>query len=409
MQSSSEAASPVRPAHVPDALVRPYPFAGLERTTTADPRSFLPEVHKGPAVFWADGAHHLAAGAWIPRRFEDLQKINMDSEHFSPRGMSPYGALLGESWFLLPVEADPPVHALYRLALSPLLAASRIAVLDDKIRSYARTRMEALKPAGGCEFVTDFAFEFPIRVFLDLMGLPQEGMSQFLAWEHMILRSSNREEMTEATRSITEYLEAECESRRVNPKNDLLTLCVEAEIEGRKLTRDELTGFCFNLFVGGLDTVSTNMSSHFRYLAERPDQQRLLRAHPEKIPDAVEELMRAYAGVTTSRRCIVETQIGDVTVMPGDFVMLPTMLGSNDPEVFENPELIDFDRKPRHVSFGYGPHICIGIHLARRELRIAMEQALAVLPEFSLEPGAEITSYLAGIVGPRELPLVWAR
>jgi cytochrome P450 len=239
------------------------------------------------------------------------------------------------------------------------------------------------------------------------MGLPQERMSQFLEWEHAILRSTTVEPIAAATRQITDYLTEACEERRREPRNDLLTLGVQAEVDGRKLTADELTGFCFNLFIGGLDTVSTNMASHFRHLAERHDHQAHLRANPDRIPDALEELMRAYASVTTSRRCVVETKISGVTIMPGDMVLLPTPLAAHDPEVFLDPDVIDLDRKPRHLSFATGPHVCIGIHLARREMRIAIEEALSILPEFSIEPGAEITSFLGGIIGPRELPLVW--
>jgi len=373
----------------------------------ANPRTLLPDFLEYPPIFWAPGAHRAEDGAWVPRRYADLQQIYMDTEHFSSRDFAGFGKLVGQDWFLIPAEADPPLHQLYRLTLNPMLAPSRIALLEDKIREHARRRLSALKAKGGCEFVADFAFEFPIRIFLDLMGLPQEGMAQFLEWEFAIVRATSLEEVAKATKEITEYLTEACDERRRIPRNDLLTLGVQAEVEGRKLTPDELTGFCFNLFIGGLDTVSTNMSSHFRHLAERPDHQSYLRANPDKIPNAVEELMRAYASVTTSRRCAAETTIGGVTMMPGDVVLLPTPLAAHDPEAFPNPEVVDLDRKPRHLSFAIGPHVCIGIHLARRELKIAIEEALAVLPEFAIEPGAQITSFLGDIIGPCELPLTW--
>jgi cytochrome P450 len=331
----------------------------------------------------------------------------MDTEHFSSRDLAPFGQLTDETWHLIPAEADPPLLALYRMTLNPMLAPSRIAKLDDKMREYARARLDTFKEKGRCEFVADFAFEFPIRVFLELMGLPQDQMAQFLEWEHAILRASSLDQIAGATRQITAYLAEACEQRRRNPRNDLLTLGVQAEIDGRKFTSAELTGFCFNLFIGGLDTVSTNMAGHFRHLAERHDHQAYLRANPEKISDALDELMRAYASVTTSRRCIAETTIGGVTILPGDMVLLPTPLAAHDPEVFPNPEVVDLARKPRHLSFATGPHVCLGIHLARREMRIAIEETLAALPEFSIEPGAQITSFLGGIIGPRELPLVW--
>ena len=393
------------PPHVPPELVRSYSLVSAE-TTTVHPCSLLADIHEGPAVFWAPGAHPTAAGAWIPRRHADIEAVYTDTEHYSARGMAPFSMLVGETWYLVPAESDPPDHLRFRLLLNPMLAPNRIAALDDKIRHYAHERLKVLREMGGCEFVSDFAFEFPIRVFLELMGLPQEGIHQFLAWEDAILRNQDRESMAAAIVQITGYLASQCEERRRNPQNDLLTLGVQAQAAG-KLSEDQLTGFCFNLFVGGLDTVSTNMSSHFRHLAENPEQQAFLRANPDRIPDALDELMRVYAGVTTSRRCIAETSIGEARILPGDMVMLPTILAGHDPEAYPDPQIVDFDRKPRHLSFGYGPHVCIGIHLAKRELRIAMQEALSILPEFRIQPGVRIKSYLAGIVGPCALPLVW--
>jgi cytochrome P450 len=149
------------------------------------------------------------------------------------------------------------------------------------------------------------------------------------------------------------------------------------------------------------------MGMQFLHLAERPDHQAILRARPEIIPDAIDEMLRAYAPVGSARECIKETRIGDITVKPGDKVHLATFLATHDPAHLANPEEVILDRKTRHFAFGHGPHLCLGMHLARRELRIAMEEVLAGLPEFGLKPGAEIEYYLAITIQPIELPLVW--
>ena len=399
---------PERPAHVPAELVRPYPFAGRGTTTTGVPRDHFPEIHRGPPVFWVDAMPHSIPGAWVPRRYAELQQVYQDTEHFTPQGTSQFAQMIGERWFSIPGEAEPPLHSRYRLVLNPMFSPSRMAKLEERIRQYARELLLALRPRGACEFVSEFAFEFPIRVFLELMGLPQEHVAQFLAWEHAILRSQSIEPVAAAVKAVTAYLADQCELRRREPKDDLLTLGVEAEVEGRKLTDNELKGFCFNLFVGGLDTVSTNLSAHFRHLAEEPDHQRFLRENPEKVPDALDELMRAYAAVTTLRVCKKEIEVGGARMLPGDLVLMPTFLAANDPEVFLNPEIVDLARKPRHVSFGYGPHLCIGMHLARREMRIAIEEALAILPTFRIASGVDVVSYCSiAPIGPTELPLVW--
>jgi len=349
----------------------------------------------------------MMPGAWVPRSLEALQAIYMDTEHFTVKGTSGFAQMIGQEWYSIPHESDPPLHSKYRMLLNPMFAPKHIARLEDRMRLFARERLLELKPQGHCDFVADFAFEFPIRVFLELMGMPQEDMATFLAWEHAILRSSEQAPVAAALAKIVDYLAAQCEDRRANPRDDLITLAVQGEIEGRKLSQDELIGFCFNLFVGGLDTVSTNMSNHFRHLAENPADQAFLRANPERIGDAIDEMMRAYAAVTTIRLCTADTHIAGVEMKAFDLVVMPTHLAGNDPAAFPEPEKVDFNRKPRHVSFGYGPHLCIGMHLAKREMRIAMEEALAVLPEFRIAEGAEIESFCSGIIGPVELPLVW--
>nr|WP_245405787.1 cytochrome P450 [Sphingobium sp. Sx8-8] len=239
------------------------------------------------------------------------------------------------------------------------------------------------------------------------MGLPQERVAEFLSWEHSLLHEPDIAKIIDATRAVNAYLAEECESRRRAPRDDLITFAVQADVKGRPMTDDEITGFCFNLFIGGLDTVSTNMGLQFRHLAERPDHQATLRENPEKIPAALDELMRAYSPILNRRECIKEVEIAGQKILPGDKIMVPAFLAGRDPEEFPNPDEVILDRKPRHVTFGYGVHTCIGMHLARREMRIGMEEFLSGIPEFRIAPGAVVESYLAGTIQPVEIPLVW--
>jgi cytochrome P450 len=142
--------------------------------------------------------------------------------------------------------------------------------------------------------LSDFAFEFPVKVFLELMGLPQNRVKQFLAWEHALLHEPDIERIKDATRSVVACVREEIEDRRVNPRDDFITFGVQAKVDGRKFDDNELVGFCFNLFLGGLDTVSSNMGMQVLHLAERPDHQAVLRANPAMIPDAIDEMMRVF-------------------------------------------------------------------------------------------------------------------
>jgi cytochrome P450 len=395
---------PQVPDHVPDALVRPFPFYVGARTFE-HPSSLVAAVHENPPVFW--GEMTSVGSAWVPRRMRELRQIYLDTENFSVGGGSHFAGMVGETWVNVPSEIDPPLHTTLRSAINPLFIPRRMAALEDRVRHYARSAIAGFRARGECELMQDFAFEFPIRVFLELMGLPQDDMAQCLAWEHALLHAVSLEQAQEATRGVTRYLRDQIESRRRQPREDFISYGIALEAGGRGLTEDELMGFCFNLFVGGLDTVSTNIGHQFRHLAENPEDQALLRAHPERIGEAIEEFMRAYASSVTPRTCVREVEIGGVTMRPGDRVLMATFLGNRDPEEFADPDKVILDRKPRHVGFGFGPHMCIGMHLANREMRIAIEEFLDQIPPFRIAPGVRVESWLGGMVTPVALPLVW--
>ena len=392
------------PDHVPLEMVRAFPYY-VGAKTSENAYSFIAEVHRQPPVFWAETTS--IGSAWVPRRMEDLRAIYLDTENFSVAGGSYFASMIGETWGNVPSEVDPPLHTSIRSAINPLFIPRRMAALEDRVRHYAREAIARFKDRGHCEIMSEFAFEFPIRVFIELMGLPQDRMDQFLAWEHQLLHALTLEDVATASREVTTYLREEIDKRRRQPTEDFISYGLDVRFDGRGFTDDEMMGYCFNLFVGGLDTVSTNIGHQFRHLAERQDHQRQLRDNPEQIGEAVEELLRAYASSVTPRRCVRQIEINGVTMMPGDPVLMATFLANRDPEEFANPDDVILDRKPRHVGFGFGPHMCIGMHLAKRELRIAIEEFLAAIPEFRIADGEIVETWLGGMITPVALPLEW--
>ena len=403
---TSPSPEPQIPAHVPVSLVRPFPFV-FGTTTEADPyNEWVPEIHKGPEIFYALHAYPGGTPAWIVRRADDLRKIYFDTETYSSKDFSPFSKMIGDTWTNLPVEIDPPHHAKYRAFINPLFTPVAMTKLEGKIRQYAIEFIEAFRERGECEFMKAYAFEFPIKIFLELMGLPLELTKQLLEWETGLLHDPDLGHMAAATKSVVAYLRGEIEDRRRNPRDDIISYAVQVDVDGRKLNEDELVGFAFNLFIGGLDTVSTNMGLQFLHLAQNHEHQTYLRANPDKIPAAIDEFMRAYAPVTTFRTCTKETKFKGVKMMPGDKVAMCTTLAGRDPEEYSHPNEVRLDRNARHLSFGYGPHLCVGMHLARREMRIAIEELLRLIPEFSVKPGHIIRRHL-GMIQPVELPLVW--
>lgn len=397
---------PDAPRNVPADLVRETPFV-FGTITEQNPYDWVPEIHEGLPIFYAPNAYPGRSPAWVVRRMADMRDIYMDPATFSSRDFSPFSKLIGDSWTNLPAEIDPPDHQKYRVFANPLFAPMAMARLEDKIRHYAVEYVEGFKAKGECEFMAQFAFEFPIKVFLELMGLPLERAPEFLEWEYGLLHGSDLETIAAATRVVVAFLREEIDKRRDNPPDDAFGYALKARIDGgRALNDDELVGFAFNLFIGGLDTVSTNMGAHVLHLAQRHDHQAYLRANPDKIPQAIEELMRAYAPVTTFRTCTRDVEFKGVQMRAGDKVAMMTTLVNRDPEEFDRPNEVLLDRKPRHTAFGYGIHTCIGMHLARRELRIALEEMLARLPMFAVKPGHTMRRWL-GMIQPVELPLVW--
>jgi cytochrome P450 len=363
------------PAHVPDELIHDWPFQ-FGTTHTGNPYIDLVDpIHAGyPDVFFTRDAYPGAQPAWVVRRFEDVSAIYKDNVNFINRGFAPFAMLTGEDWHLVPAEMDPPNHGRYRAMIFPLFTPKAVRGLEGKVTAFASHYIDRFKDRGQCEFMSEFAFEFPIKVILDLIGLPQEMVGQVMAWETDLLHGHDLETIAAATRNVVDYLRSEIEERKRKPREDLLTFGVNAEVDGLRMTDSEVLGFAFNLFIGGLDTVSTNLGLQFWHLATHAHDQARLRADPRLIPDAVEEMLRGYAAVSTVRTVAHKVEIRGATMMPGDKVIMSTTLAGRDPSAWADPATIDFDRKPQHVSFATGPHLCLGLVLARREVGWAIER-----------------------------------
>lgn len=392
---------------VPLENIRPYALQ-MGNTTWDDPfKTIIPDIHRGPSVLYSPGAWFEAGDAWVFTREEDIRAVFMDTDHFSSKGISPYPSLVGENWGVTPVESDPPAHRGFRNVLTPLFTPQRVAALDDKMRSYVRGFIGEFRDKGEAEIMKDLAARFPIAVFLELFGLPMEEVDQFMAWEFDLLHNANMTTMGAAVRAVKQRLGVEMEARRRNPGNDFISHIVHSKNNGQPLSDDDAFGLCFNLYLGGLDTVTTNIGWQLRHLANDLPLQRQLRADPSLIPQAVEEMLRAYATVAMFRTCTSPVVVGGIPIKVGEKVIVSTSIGSNDPDVFENPMEVRLGRQQRHLGFGTGIHSCVGARLARRELVITLEEFLAAIPDFNIVPGAKILTHLGGVMQQDCLPLEW--
>jgi len=369
------------------------------------------KLHEGPDIFFnvTDEAHlGRAGGSWVVTRYELQREVLQDAVTFSSHGISGFSGLLGEDWPLVPLELDPPEHMKFRMLLNPLFAPAKINALEPSVRQAAADLIEKVRSEGGCEFMEAFGRPFPVGVFMRLMGLPLEEMPTFLQWEDGLLHGRDPAQRISAARSIKDYLLTLIAKRRARPTDDLVSFAVTSQIDGQPLSDEAVLGICYLFFVGGLDTVAATLGFTFRALAQQPELQRQLRADPDLIPDAVEEMVRAHGVVTTSRYVTRDIEFHGVQLRRGDRVSVPFGLASRDPSEYPEPNKIDFARgNTRNISFSAGPHRCIGSHLARREFKIALEEWMVRVPEFRLAPDEEPRVHATGVWGVDRLCLVW--
>lgn len=398
--------APFIPAHVPAALVQEFDFY-TNPQMSQDPFRAVGTLHGKLPIFWKP-TDPQSAGTWVLTRAEDIRTVLTTPELFSSKGEAGFSALIGEDWDMVPLELDPPEHEDYRQLLHPLLTPKAVNKLAEAVTARAVGLIEAVRDKGQAEFMSAFGTPFPVGVFLSLMGLPESEMPIFLRWEYDLLHDPDMAVKARAALTIKNYLLALAANRRANPTGDLASFIVTAQINGQPLTDDKVLGALYLFFVGGLDTVASSLGFFFRHLAEHPAQQAELRAHPEKIPHAVEELVRRFSVVTSRRQVKQDTVLNGVQLKAGDWVKLNYALAGLDPEAFENPYEVNLERKNvRHFGFSFGAHFCLGSHLGRREMAIALQEWLARVPPWRLKPGAPLGVHGGGVFGIEHMELEW--
>ncbi|MEQ1882946.1 MAG: cytochrome P450, partial [Burkholderiales bacterium] len=252
-----------------------------------------------------------------------------------------------------------------------------------------------------------FSSLFPSYVFLGLMGLPREMLAQFLAWEDGFLRGDSMETRAGAIRAIYDYFRELLAEHRARPQDNLMSLVATGETDGRRLTDDEAIGMCITLYIGGLDSVASGLGWYMRHLALDLDLQQRLRSDNRLIRPAVDELSRAYGTNSTIRTVTLDTEFHGVPMREGDIVAMPTFLSSRDPRAFADPHVVDIDRNARSMTFGTGPHNCVGIHLAKREAMLVISEFLSRFENIRIPDGAQASWTTQTIWGVKNLPLQW--
>lgn len=348
-------------------------------------------------------SHHGLPGFLIATNTESLTEAFQDPQRFSSHSVIAIEP--DPEYLMIPVQLDPPLHSAWRKNLAPFFTPARVREYEEGIRARCIALIDEIEGKDAVDFTEEFAVPFPNYVFMEILGLPVEKFDQFMVWENTIMHATtendpDRSRARQAMVDVATYFGEVIAARRADPalrSNDLISAALEWAIDGEPAKDEDLQNLCMFLFIAGLDTVAAQLAAIFHHLASHPENRARIIDDPEIIPHAIEEMLRAFPNVATARKAVSDTEIAGVQVKAGQMILLPTSAAGRDPNVFENPDVVDFDRDViRHLTFGAGAHRCVGSHLARLELKVALEEWHKRLPEYSLEDPEAITEHGGG-------------
>jgi cytochrome P450 len=388
----------------PDALQH-SPFAPTDADMAANPQPLYRMMREfAPVIETEDGGIMLT-------RHEDVMDALRNPEVFS----SDMDAIaLGNVRPLIPLQIDPPDHLKFRKILDPLFAPREVAKLEHDVRDLTNSLIDAFVDRGRVEFSSELAVPLPCTVFLALMGLPQDDLDLFLRYKDNIIRPEGMIDSRadairrETAQEMYTYFEQVVEERRREPRDDLVTRFVQAEVDGHRLTNNDILDIGFLFIIAGLDTVTATLTCSVAYLARNPEHRRALAADPSLVPGAVEELLRWETPVPGVARVLArDAEIAGTTYPAGTKCTVLIGSANTDESEFPEPEHVDFEREGnRHLGFGGGIHRCLGSHLARLELRVAIEEFHRRIPDYEFAPDAAPT-YTPGLRSVENLELVF--
>jgi cytochrome P450 len=324
-------------------------------------------------------------GFWTVARYKDIESVHQDPVSYSsfPVTTPPFGNVRP----MIPLESDPPLHKDYRRGVSDQLSRAAQNAKSTQYRAFAREYIDAFIDRGECDVSKELCSPLALRALMDALGVPEEDRHDMEDIGNRLVRKSDEAGgPAQAALDLYAYFTGLIARRREDPQDDIVTVLTQAEIDGKPLTQIEILDYCMVLVPAGFETTASSMSYMFLLLAERPELQDRLRAQPQLIPSALEEMLRYVTPVRSLTRTVMtDIELAGQPLRRGDRVHLNWVAANHDPEVFDSPEEIDIERRPnRHMGFGLGAHLCLGIHMARTEMKVAFEETLARLANIRL-------------------------
>jgi cholest-4-en-3-one 26-monooxygenase len=364
----------------------------MDRFVRGEHHEMFRRLRAEDPVYWHD--EPKGPGFWSVTKHADLVAVNRDATLFSSEvgGISifDYGDREGTSGGLDPrglmmLYTDPPKHTRYRLLVNKGFTPRMIGLLEQYLTHRATLIVDNVIERGECDFVEDLSAELPLQAIADIMGVPQEDRRLLFEWSNKMIGVDDPEYQTEdngtAAMELYAYVNALAKARQSDPRDDIVTKLINAEIDGDKLSEVEFDMFMLLLTVAGNETTRNTTSWGMHALLNNPDQLAYLQEDVDgRLDTAIEEILRWASPVLHFRRtATADTQIGDKAIKAGDKVVIWHISANRDEDVFADPFRFDVSRDPNdHIAFGGGgPHFCLGAHLARREITILFEELLA--------------------------------
>jgi cytochrome P450 len=330
-------------------------------------------------------------GFYVATRYNDVEAILQDAETYSNAGVD-------ESKLLMPmiVYMDGDRHKSLRMLLSRIFTPNRVADLEPGIRASTRRLLDDSAKHTRCNFMRSVASQLPSIVICQLIGIPEKRREAFLSYtEAMIETGPKSHPIAEPAGKIYAEFETLLAERSKEPRDDLMSALLGAEVDGQRLSHQELLGFCFNLVIGGTDTTMNLIGNGAVALAREPEQRRALCEEPALIPEAIEEMLRFESPTQTlPRRPTCDVELHGITIPAESRLLVCYGAANHDERAFEDPDRFDFTQKrKRHLAFGLGAHHCLGSALARLEARVAFEELLERHPNYVVhDDGGWVTS-----------------
>ena len=368
-----------------------------------DPFPVLAQLRSSNPVYWHEAGDHPF---WAVTRYEDIVTASKNPRIFcSGQGIAPQESELGEVETL--VNMDDPTHKWLRALVSRGFTPRRIGLLEPHVRELAVGILDGLNAAREIDFVEEVAALLPIYVIGEMLGVPREDQHLIKVWSDALTEAVGQDSGMQAYLRMVEYLTGMQGARRAQPTDDLVSLLMEAEVEGQGLSEDQQRGFFLLLEFAGNETTRNTIAGGMLALLENPGQYKVLRDDPSLLPSAVEEMLRFVSPVIQFRRtATADCELGGQDIKAGDWIVVYYSAGNRDPEVFDHPDRFDITRDPNpHIAFGGGgPHFCLGAALARLELRVMFEELLRRYPEVELagSPTRVRSNFIRGI---KEMPV----